>query len=203
MSQRPILGRGLASLLFRESDHVPAIGVRGVQAVQSVRARLRVEPAQLYVAVTGGARVSAEPGCDSDLPQSSSRVPQPDAEGRRIAGPGPPSRNALFGPIAFGERIEQLRSGPAPMVFVGHERSNRDEDGLGVDHGLIRLLLVSIKGTSKSPSRGIGALSGMPKPLEVGHATRFAQTNARQFSQAPNHGIQKRAEYLRTRFVEG
>jgi len=89
------------------------------------------------------------------------------------------------------------------VTFVDHERSKRDDHGLGVDHNLIRLLLVSIKGTSKSPSRGISALSGMPKPLEVSHATRFVQANARQFSQAPNHGIQKRAEYLGTSFVEG
>jgi hypothetical protein len=75
-------------------------------------------------------------------------------------------------------------------------------DGLGVDRRLIRLLLLSIERTSKSPSRGISALSGMPEQLEVGHATAFVQANPRRFSQAPNHGIQKRAEDLGTSFVK-
>jgi hypothetical protein len=88
------------------------------------------------------------------------------------------------------------------VVLSGHERSKRDDHGFGVDHSLIRLLLVLKKCTSKSPSRGISTLSGMPEQLEVGHATRFVQANARQFSQAPNHGIQKRAEYLGTSFVK-
>jgi hypothetical protein len=57
-------------------------------------------------------RVSPEPGCDADFPQGSSRVPQPDAEGRRIAGPGPPSRNGLFGPIALGKGLRSCVAVP-------------------------------------------------------------------------------------------
>jgi hypothetical protein len=36
--------------------------------------------------------------------------------------PGPPSRNGLFGPIALGKGIEELRSGSAAVVLVGWPR---------------------------------------------------------------------------------
>jgi hypothetical protein len=108
-------------------------------------------------------RVSPEPGCDADFRRvaAASRNRTPKAEGRRIAGPGPPSRNGLFGPIALGKGIEELRSGSAPVVLVGWPRHAKASaipvlSSCSFD-GELRKTTAFLRGRLRPPQVGDGA----------------------------------------------
>src|SRR6202035_5012653 len=68
--------------------------------------------------------------------------------------------------------------------------------------GFIRFFRVPIIGASKRPSGGVGTLGGMREQLKVNHPPLLDEANARQLPDAADHGIQERAEDLRTSFVK-